>query len=149
MNKYFDNTATKDTIENAYSIVCAAFVEALSTYLALPEDQQQSWSVYKNSSIPHLARLPHFGIDYLTTSGGRHIVNAMNKSHGPSWRMVVELSNPPKAWVNYPGGQSGDVASPHFKDMVDSFFEGKYYEVTLQPDPDSWVWAHEINISPK
>ena len=149
MNKYFDNTATKDTIENAYGIVCAAFVDMLSTYLALPEDQQQSWTVYKHSSIPHLARLPHFGLDYIETSGGRHIVNAMNKSHGPSWRMVVELSNPPKAWVNYPGGQSGDVASPHFKDMVDSFFEGKYYEVTLQPDPDSWVWAHEINISPK
>jgi penicillin G amidase len=149
MNKYFDIQSTKDTVENAYNVVCAAFVDALSNYLNLPEDQQKSWSVYKHSFIPHLARLPHFGIDYLPTSGGRHIVNAMNKSHGPSWRMVVELSNPPKAWVNYPGGQSGDVASPHFKDFVDPFFAGKYFEVNLQPDPNQWKPTHQINITPK
>ena len=90
-----------------------------------------------------------FGIDYIETSGGRHILNAMNKSHGPSWRMVVELSNPPKAWVNYPGGQSGDVASPHFKDFIPSYFEGQYYEVQLQPDPSAWKANHEINLKTK
>ncbi len=148
-NKYFDIPASADKVENAYDIVCDAFVEMLNTYLALPADQQQSWGAYKQSTIPHLARLPHFGVDYISTSGGRHAINAMNKSHGPSWRMVVELTNPPTAWVNYPGGQSGDVASPHFRDFVESFFEGKYFEINLQPDPDSWHPAHQMNMSPK
>ncbi|HEX5112037.1 MAG TPA: penicillin acylase family protein [Saprospiraceae bacterium] len=148
-NKYFDLQSTKDTIENASDIVCAAFMDALSIYLQLPDDQINHWGAYKHSTIPHLARLPNFGLEYISASGGRHILNAMTKSHGPSWRMIVELSNPPKAWVNYPGGQSGDVASPHFKDFVESFFEGKYYEVSLQPDPDNWVYKYEIDITPE
>jgi len=61
----------------------------------------------------------------------------------------VELSSPPKAWVNYPGGESGDPASPHFHDMLDQFFDGHYYEVTLQNDPDGWTSTRQINILPK
>jgi penicillin amidase len=149
MNKYFDIQSTPDKIENAHDVVCEAFTDALSVYLELPVEQQNSWGEYKHSTIPHLARLPHFGIDYVSASGGRHIINAMTKSHGPSWRMVVELSNPPKAWVIYPGGQSGDVASPHYKDFVEDYFNGKYYAIQLLPDPSGWTPAHEINITPK
>ncbi len=148
-NKYFDMLATQDKKENASDVLCEAFTEMLNTYLSLPEDQRQSWGAYQHCAIPHLARLPHFGIDYISAGGGRHIINAMNKSHGPSWRMVVELSNPPKAWVNYPGGQSGDVASPHYKDFVEDYFKGNYYAVMLLPDPSGWTPVHEINISPK
>lgn len=46
--------------------------------------------------------------------------------------MIVELSNPPKAFVNYPGGQSGNPASPHYKDFLEHYFDGKYYEVTMK-----------------
>jgi penicillin amidase len=88
-------------------------------------------------------------VDFIPTSGGKHIVNAMNKTHGPSWRMVVELSKPTKAWVNYPGGQSGNPASPHYHDMLDHYFEGTYYEVTIRKDPAAWVPVRQINITPK
>jgi penicillin amidase len=77
------------------------------------------------------------------------MLNAMTKSNGPSWRMIAELSNPPKAWVNYPGGQSGDPASPHFGDFLEKYFDGHYYEVTLRNDPDAWTPAHHISIRPR
>ena len=147
--KYFDVLLSKDKKENLYDIACASFTSMLKVYHNLPDDQQKNWGAYKQANIPHLARFPHFGLDFISASGGRHIINAMNKTHGPSWRMIVELSSPPKAWVNYPGGQSGDPASPHFHDMLDHFFEGKYYDVSLQNDPDAWTPAKQINITPK
>ena len=40
--------------------------------------------------------------------GDRNVVNATSENHGPSWRMIVEMSKPPKAFGIYPGGQSGN-----------------------------------------
>ena len=148
-HKYFDIEATTDKKETAADIACASFTEMVNAYNKMPDDEKKNWGAYKHSAIPHLARLPHFGVDFVNASGGRHIVNAMGKSNGPSWRMIVELSNPPKAWVNYPGGQSGDIASPHFRDFLDQFFEGKYYEVSLLNDPAKWQPVNEFKISPK
>jgi penicillin amidase len=148
-HRFFDVISTLHKKETLPEIACASFSSMVKLYLALDEGQRKNWGYYKASEIPHLARFASFGASFMHTSGAKHIVNAMGKSHGPSWRMIVELSNPPKAFVNYPGGQSGNPASPHFRDMLDEFFEGKYYEVTLKNDANSWKPARQINISPK
>lgn len=148
-NKFFDLVNTAGRKENMADIACASFSFMLDTLAQIPEDIRQNWGTFKHSTIPHLARFPHFGVDFISTSGGKRIVNAMTKSHGPSWRMVAELSTPPKAWVNYPGGQSGNPADPHFKDFLEHYFDGQYYEVTLRPDPGSWSPVSQITISPK
>lgn len=148
-NKYFDLAATPDKKETLPDIVCQSFHEMVAAYVALPQEDKKNWGSYKKSKIPHLARFPHFGIDFISASGGKHIINAMNTSHGPSWRMVAEMSDPPKAWVNYPGGQSGDPASPHYRDFVQGFFDGQYYEVTLRTDPGKWTPVYQMTLQPK
>ncbi len=148
-HQYFDRLSTMDIKEDMYDIACTAYENMIKSYTNLPDSQRKNWGSYKHSHIPHLARFPLFGADSLHTSGGRHIVNAMHKTHGPSWRMIVEMSSPPKAWVNYPGGQSGNPASPHYRDMLDQFFEGKYYEVSIRNNPDAWTPARHINITPQ
>jgi penicillin amidase len=147
-HKYFDQLASTDVKESLHEIACASFSIMAKAFMDIPTEQRQNWGTYKHSTIPHLARFPMFGADYMHTSGGRHIVNAMSKMHGPSWRMIVEMSSPPKAWVNYPGGQSGNPASPHYRDMLDQFFEGKYYEVSIRNNPEAWTPARQINITP-
>jgi penicillin amidase len=148
-HKYFDELLTKDKVETVQDIACASFRAMVNAYQNLHEDEAKDWGHYKHSHIPHLARFPGFGVDFINASGGKHIVNAMSKTQGPSWRMIVELSQPPKAWVNYPGGQSGDPASPHYKDMLEHYFDGQYFEVTLKNDPSSWTPARQIEITPK
>ncbi|MDZ4747857.1 MAG: penicillin acylase family protein [Saprospiraceae bacterium] len=148
-SKYFDQLLTMAKKETFSDIACISFANMLKAYHNLEGDQGKNWGNYKQSAIPHLARFPHFGADFIHTSGGRHIINAMSKTHGPSWRMIVELSSPPKAWVNYPGGQSGNPASPHFRDMLEHYFDGKYYEVAIRNDPAAWTPSRQINISPK
>ncbi len=147
-HKYFDLIATADSIETGSDIICASFSEMAKDYNALDPSITTNWGTYKATEIPHLARFAPFGIKYISTSGGKHIVNAQSKTHGPSWRMIVELSKPPKAYVNYPGGQSGNPSSPHFKDFVDGFYNGKYYEVSIRKDPESWKPVRQINIHP-
>lgn len=148
-HRFFDLISTPGVKETREDIVCASFEAAVKEYNTLDHERRKNWGAFKASEIPHLARLAPFGIKFISTSGNKHIVNAMGKSNGPSWRMVVEMTNPPKAFVNYPGGQSGNPASPHYQDFVESFFEGKYYQVTLQPDPVSWNPVHTIEIKPQ
>lgn len=142
---YFDLVATPD-IESKEDIICLSFLEMIKTYEALEDPAKKNWGHYKASQIPHIARFPSLGIPFISTSGGRHIVNAQSATHGPSWRMIVELSQPPVAYINYPGGQSGNPASIHYMDFVDDFFNGKYYEVRLRKEADNWTPAHQITI---
>ena len=63
------------------------------------------------------------------------IVNATSTTHGPSWRMVVELGPELTAWGLVPGGQSGNPGSKHYDDQLDTWAEGKYFKLHfLSPD---------------
>lgn len=146
-HRFFDIISTPQKKETLNDIACISFTTMARNYNALDQPRKKNWGAYKASEIPHLARFAPFGTGFIPTSGGRHIINAMNKSHGPSWRMIVELSTPPKAFVNYPGGQSGNPASLHYRDFLEHYFDGKYYEVTMKKDPD-WISTREINITP-
>jgi penicillin amidase len=59
--------------------------------------------------------------------GNGNIVNAVTHSHGPSWRMIVQLSNTTEAHGVYPGGQSGNQGSPFYDNMINYWSNGKYY----------------------
>jgi penicillin amidase len=49
---------------------------------------------------------------------------AIGGSNGPSWRMVVELGPTVHAWTTYPGGQSGNPASPRYRDRIPQWLAG-------------------------
>ena len=54
--------------------------------------------------VGHLLQgLSAFSRFNLPIGGNSGIVNATSKNHGPSWRMVVEMSNPPTAYGIYYG----------------------------------------------
>lgn len=86
----------------------------------------------RGTDIRHLTRsIPAFSRMGLRTGGGQHIVNATKKTHGPSWRMVVELGAQTKAYGIYPGGQSGNPGSAFYDNMVNDWVAGKYYTLNI------------------
>lgn len=87
-----------------------------------------NWAKHKGTQIPHLARIPGLGKEYVACGGGRHIVQACSKEFGASWRMVVSLEPQIKAWGIYPGGQSGNPGSPYYDNLLQDWQQGK-----LQP----------------
>ncbi|WP_372638827.1 penicillin acylase family protein [Fodinibius sp.] len=89
--------------------------------------ERWKWGYVNNTEIGHLAQVPGLGHREVFTGGAAESVNAVRDSHGPSWRMVVELGPRPRAYGIYPGGQSGNPGSPHYDDMIDEWTNGTLY----------------------
>lgn len=88
------------------------------------------WGKFRGTQIPHLANLPGFGIDKLETGGNGLTVNATTDHHGPSWKMIVTwVDAQAKAWGVYPGGQSGQVGSSQYSNMVKTWLKGELDEL--------------------
>lgn len=91
--------------------------------------QTKDWGSYKATKIAHLAGIDAFS-KKVYTGGNLGIVNATNATHGPSWRMIVDEGDM-KAYVVYPGGQSGNPGSPYYSNMIKYWERGKYYEAAF------------------
>ncbi len=133
--KYFDVKATP-AVETAKNVVTDAFHKMMVEYvkertLALAKGKAATftWKDYKGTEIPHIMpALKGFGRQNIENGGHRTALNCNKKSHGPSWRMVVELGETPNAWVAYPGGQSGNIGSKYYDSFVDTWAKGDYYQ---------------------
>jgi penicillin amidase len=96
-----------------------------------------AWNKVKSTDINHLGRLPGFGRQDIPNGGGAGIVNATTELNGPSWRMVVQLDKGwPKAYGLYPGGQSGNPASPFYDNMIDKWAKGELNELLFMKSKD-------------
>ncbi len=124
----FDNKVTP-AVENANSTVTTALEEVTAALKKDYPNDDFTWSKQNNSVIGHLARLPGLGTEQLPVGGSSNSPNAISGSHGPSWRMVVELGEEVKAWAVYPGGQSGNPGSKYYDNMVSTWVNGKYNEL--------------------
>lgn len=92
---------------------------------------QLKWGKNKKLKIPHILKLDAFSSNVLNVGGSENTINAIAGSHGPSWRMIVALGPTVEAVGIYPGGQSGNPASPHYSDFVNTWSEGMYYNLWL------------------
>lgn len=144
-NKFFDNIGTKDKKETAKDISTAAFKTMAANMLKVTaemalkfsENPKPTWANYKDTELPHISMVPGLGRSHVSTSGHGKSINAIKKSQGPSWRMIVELGDAkPKAFVVYPGGQSGNPGNPHYDDFVDKWAKGEYFEAVFLQKAD-------------
>jgi len=94
------------------------------------------WGAYKDSYMEHLTRIKAFRIP-VETGGNHDIVNAHSQTHGPSWRMIVSLERTGvKTWASYPGGQSGNMGSVHYSDILKRWVKGEYIQLLFAPSPE-------------
>ncbi|MFZ9719231.1 MAG: penicillin acylase family protein, partial [Chitinophagaceae bacterium] len=126
---YVDNIHT-EAKENISDVLFASFKACVPTFEQLEKEGKLIWGKFKNTTVYHLLKtLKPFARAGLPIGGGRHIVNATQHNHGPSWRMVVHLTDETEAWVVYPGGQSGNPGSRYFDQFVDTWANGSFYRV--------------------
>ncbi|MBZ4191235.1 penicillin acylase family protein [Niabella beijingensis] len=129
---YVDDIRTpgKETIRMQ---VTDALNKTANLITQLEKEEKAGWAKFKDVSVYHLlkeALLP-FAHTGLNVGGWGNIINAVKKSHGPSWRMVVQLSTPTEAYGVYPGGQSGNPGSRFYDNAIDTWASGKYYQLWL------------------
>ncbi|MGK7370106.1 MAG: penicillin acylase family protein, partial [Candidatus Halalkalibacterium sp. M3_1C_030] len=142
------NTDEKETLKILINRALQQAVTRLENeYGTLGE--KWKWGYINDTDINHLAQLSGFGREDLFTSGGAESVNAIRGSHGPSWRMVVELGPEIKAYGIYPGGQSGNPGSPYYESMIDDWNAGELYPLWFmkeqKAESDSVTYSITIN----
>jgi penicillin amidase len=107
------------------SSLASAFLATRRRYGA-PEGDGWRWGSVHRVNIHHLLRIPSLSALDLSVAGGSGTLSpmAIGGANGPSWRMVVELGPTVHAWTTYPGGQSGNPASPRYRDRLPQWIAG-------------------------
>jgi penicillin amidase len=128
--KFVDNINTP-AVETLPDVVTAAFIKSVPQLIRLDNEDDLVWAKFKNTRIRHLLRLPAFSHQEVKIGGGLHIINAAKSFWGPSWRMIVHLTDETEAYGSYPGGQSGNAGSKYYDNFINAWTEGKYYRLWM------------------
>jgi penicillin amidase len=128
-----DDIRTKDKVETLKEQVQLGVEHATKKLLELEKEGKLEWVSYKSTRVLHLTKIPALSRLNLPIGGGVNIINATTDVHGPSWRMVVHLTDEIEAYGLYPGGQSGNPGSPYYDTFVDYWAAGKYYRLLFLP----------------
>ncbi|MEL7149053.1 MAG: penicillin acylase family protein, partial [Bacteroidota bacterium] len=115
-SQFYDikETQKKETLQD---LVQQSFTYAVDSAMSWEKikGSPAKWYLFKNSNVTHMLRIPQFSTNQIRVGGNHNIVNAASGNHGPSYRMVVSLSNSGiNAWVNFPGSQTGNVGNPKY-----------------------------------
>ncbi|OYT29326.1 hypothetical protein B6U98_02560 [Thermoplasmatales archaeon ex4572_165] len=116
-------------------------VEEMHRYLELLIHATETmYSTYDSLTIPwgeiHVFQR---GDKILPLSGAGHVFNSLHMSHGPisddgimycdsgsSYMMLVQLSNPVRAWSQFPLSESDDPESSHYSDISELYSRQEY-----------------------
>jgi penicillin amidase len=143
----FDQKTTSKK-ETAGDIVVMAFKEAVSKWKENEADPNYNWAKYKGTDIMHLARIPAFSHMDLPVGGFGEALNAIKKTQGPSWRVIVEMGPELRAYGIYPGGQSGHPSSKYYDNRISAWMKGDYEELFVMKaanDRSNPIWF-EVNF---
>lgn len=129
----FDFKKTTDKKETLSDLVNTTFNLLCKSVDSLKKQDADllQWYQHKQTHIMHISQIPEFSRMEVKNGGFSNIVNATSATHGPSWRMVVELSKPVNAYGVYPGGQSGNPGSKYYSNFIDDWAAGKYYKLAF------------------
>jgi penicillin amidase len=140
-NPWWDLRGTAP-VERRDQVLAAALAEGYGTTVrehGPPEFGGWRWSAVHRVAVWHLLRLPALSRLDLDVTGGPSTISpssATGGGEGASWRMVVELGSEVRGWGTYPGGQSGNPASPRYDDRIEGWRAGALDELRFPHAPD-------------
>ncbi len=127
-NVYFDQKSTAQ-VENAGLIATKTFkMMADSVNVLIASNSNYKWKNMLDAKINHTGQIKPFSRSNFETNGVNSAINSQKSGNGPSWRMVVEMGDQVKAWVVYPGGQSGNPGSMYYDNFIQKWSNGEQYE---------------------
>lgn len=134
--KFADNINTT-AVETLFDVMTDAFKKAAGYLVTKEAEGKLEWAKFKNPTVYHLIKdLKGFARPGLPVGGNGNIINAVTHSHGPSWRMIVQMSTPTEAYGVYPGGQSGNPGSRFYDNYIDQWVTGQYNKLWFMREGD-------------
>lgn len=139
-NAWWDDRRTPEEVEARDRILVSSLVSALEKTREAhgePDEGGWRWERIRHANIYHLLGIPALSALDLPVQGGNGNLNPSSGRgrHGASWRMVVELGPEIEAWGVYPGGQSGNPASPYYGDRIDEWMNGELDRLPFPRSP--------------
>lgn len=86
--------------------------------------------------------------DALTPNNTRHN-EKFEQLHGPTYRHVLDLSDWDKGMATSSPGQSGQLGSPHYDDLLPLWLTGKYFPLAFSRKKVEEVTKHRLRLMPK
>jgi penicillin G amidase len=102
------------------------------------DPRRWKWGRYMFLSVrnPIVTRIPvvgkYFDIGPVPMSGGSYTVKQTTPRLGPSERMNVSLGDWDASLLNLPIGESGHVASRHYRDQWDAYYNGRSFPMQFR-----------------
>jgi penicillin amidase len=139
------------TFSSAEELVTVAFRQGISELESQYGIEPKEWLWFKaqKTFFPHVAKIPGLGTDTIEMDGSGYAVMANKGTHGPTWKLVVELGTPPRAWAQLPGGVTGNPLDPSYEKFVGPWSKGEMRPVEFWRDPAeamanaAYVWRWE------
>ncbi|MEO7313340.1 MAG: penicillin acylase family protein [Chitinophagaceae bacterium] len=135
--QFVDNRNTTGKKETLRELVLASMNQAAQDLDSMQAaGMSLNHAKAKATEVDHLLKLMPFSRTHLPIGGGTNIINATTENHGPSWRMIVSLTDKTEAYGVYPGGQNGNPGSKFYDNFIDTWAAGQYYSLWVMTDAD-------------
>ncbi|WP_338475755.1 penicillin acylase family protein [Pseudomonas khavaziana] len=97
------------------------------------------YAYYRHTPFSEVSLIKNFFESSISNGGAEDTINVANaklydsrgyrQDAGPGFRQIVQLGNHIEHWYSLPTGQSGHPLSPHYRDMLTAFRDGKYFKL--------------------
>jgi penicillin amidase len=131
-------------------LLAAAVESAVSAPDASQDLASWRWGVSRPVEIQHpiLGRVPVLqrwtGPGIQPQSGSGYTVKAVSRSHGPSERLTVDLSDLDQTTLNLVTGQAGNFLSPYYMDQWKAWYEGYTFKLPYSEKAVAAAKRHEL-----
>jgi penicillin G amidase len=134
-----------------YDDLLAAAVEAAVSGPDASQDLAAwKWGAFRPVEIQHpiLGRVPLLqrwtGPGVQPQSGSGYTVKAVSRSHGPSERLTVDLSDLDQTTLNLVSGEAGNFLSPYYMDQWKAWYEGHTFKLPYSEKAVAASKRHEL-----
>ena len=76
-------------------------------------------------------------------------VRAMGVGHGPAMRFVADLANFDNSLMEIPTGESGQYASPYYRDQFPEWFDGRGIPAPFSALAEDAARTHRLMLLPE
>jgi penicillin amidase len=140
----------------SYDELLTAAVDAAVSGPDAPQDVNSwKWGAFNPVEIQHpiLGRIPMVqrwaGPGVEPQSGSGYTVKAVTRTHGPSERMTVDLSDLDRSTLNLVTGEAGNFLSPYYMDQWKAWYEGFTFTLPFSRQAVENARVHELVLEPK
>jgi len=141
-------THARETRDEVLAASLRAALDSAERRHGPPSADGWRWGAVQHANIYHLLGLAPFSRRDLEVQGGPSTLNPVvgRGTAGASWRMVVELGPELRAWGTYPGGQSGNPASPRYADRLGRWLAGELDSLRVPRTPVALAPRHRAAV---